>query len=122
LVGYRVDGKTYWVATDRHDLSAEQIALIYKLRWNIEKFFGWWKRHRGVYHPIAMSRYGLLVQILSGLITYLLLAIYCHQQHGEKVSINRVRELRIQILNETRQMKESLSCSVDETIDEVTPH
>jgi len=44
LVGYRVDGIDYWVATDRKDLTAEQIAKIYKLRWNIEKFFAWWKR------------------------------------------------------------------------------
>jgi hypothetical protein len=36
-----------------------------------------------------------MVQILSGLITYLLLAIYCHKHHGEKVSIERVRELLI---------------------------
>ena len=35
LVGYTVDGINYWVATDRNDLSAEQIALIYKLRWQI---------------------------------------------------------------------------------------
>ncbi len=32
LVGYVVEGKEYWVATDRFDLSAEQISLIYKLR------------------------------------------------------------------------------------------
>lgn len=107
VVGYRVEGKPYWVATDRHDLSAEQIAFIYKLRWEIEKFFGWWKRHLRVYHLIARSHYGLMVQILSGLITYLLLAIYCHREHGEKVSIKRVRELRIQILNETRAMEEN---------------
>ena len=43
-----------------------------------------------------------MVQILSGLITYLLLAIYCHEQHNEKVSIKRVRELRIKIQNEAR--------------------
>ena len=36
LVGYRADGKEYWVATDRNDLTAEEIAYIYKLRWNIE--------------------------------------------------------------------------------------
>jgi len=36
------------------------------------------------------------------LITYLLLAIYCYQEHGEKVSIKRVRELRYQIRNESR--------------------
>ena len=102
LVGYTVDGIKYWVATSRFDLTAEQIALIYKLRWDIEKFFAWWKRHLRVYHLIARSEYGLMVQILSGLITYLLLAIYCREQHNEKVSIKRVRELRIKIQNETR--------------------
>ena len=102
VVGYTVNNVKYWVATSRHDLKAEQIALIYKLRWDIEIFFGWWKRHLRVYHLIARSQYGLMVQIISGLITYLLLAIYCREQHNERVSIKRVRELRIKIQNETR--------------------
>ena len=104
LVGYEIDGIKYWVATNRYDLSAEQIAMIYKLRWDIEKFFGWWKRHLKVYHLIARSKYGLMVQIIGGLITYLLLAIYCHEQYNEKVSIKRVRELRTKIRNETRTL------------------
>jgi IS4 transposase len=102
LVGYRISNKKYWVATDRFDLTAEQIAQIYKLRWDIETFFAWWKRHLRVYHLISRSPHGLMIQILSGLITYLLLAIYCHEQHCEKVSIKRVRELRNKIHNETR--------------------
>jgi hypothetical protein len=100
VIGYRIDNADYWVATDRRDLSAEQIAFIYKLRWQVEKFFAWWKRHLKVYHLIARTEYGLMVQILSGLITYLLLAIYCHNHYREKVSIKRVRELRIKIQNE----------------------
>lgn len=104
VVGYKVDRKSYWVATDRFDLTAEQIAYIYKLRWTIESFFAWWKRHLKVYHLIARSPYGLLMQILSGLITYLLLAIYCHEEHGERVSINRVRELRNNIRNEAAEL------------------
>ena len=98
-----MEGKEYWVATDRHDRTKEDIALIYKLRWNSESFFGWWKRHLKVYHLIARSKHGLMVQLLAGLITYLLLAIYCHEQHHEKVSIKRVRELRIKIKNEAGQ-------------------
>ena len=43
-----------------------------------------------------------MVQILGGLITYLLLAIYCQENYNEKVNIERVRELRIQIQNEIR--------------------
>jgi len=111
LVAYTVDGVQYWVATDRYDLSAEQIALIYKLRWDIEKFFAWWKRHLKVYHLIARSEYGLMVQILAGLITYLLLAIYCREQHNEKVSIKRVRELRIRIQNEMRNANSDIGNS-----------
>jgi len=99
VVGYRVGVKTYWIATDRRDLTAEQIAEIYLLRWKIEVFFGWWKRHLNVYHLIARSYHGLMIQILAGLITYLLLTLYCHNSFREKVSIRRVRELRIAINN-----------------------
>jgi len=102
LVGYEVDDVKYWIATNRLDLTAEQVAAAYKLRWDIENFFSWWKRHLKVYHLIARSEHGLMVQILAGLITYLLLAIYCHKQYKEKVSIHRVRQLRIEIENELR--------------------
>ena len=39
MVGYRVGGITYYVATDRMDLTAEEVATVYKLRWEIEKFW-----------------------------------------------------------------------------------
>ena len=50
-----------------------------------------------------------MIQILAGLITYLLLAIYCHEEHGERVTIKRVRELRNKILNETRNTESNES-------------
>ena len=43
------------------------------------------------------------MQILSGLITYLLLAIYCREEYGDRVNIERVRELRNAIRNEAAQ-------------------
>jgi len=110
LVGYRADNIDYWVATDRFDLSAEQVAFAYKLRWNIEIFFGWWKRHLKVYHLISRSKYGLMMQMLAGLITYILLAIYCHNEYREPVSVKRLREICIKIRNE-----ESLDNIVNET-------
>jgi hypothetical protein len=85
-----VDNVRYWISTDRYDLSTEQIARAYKLRWDIENFFAWWKRHLKVYHLIARIPYGLMVQILSGPITYLLLSIYGHKHFQKKVSIRRV--------------------------------
>ena len=41
-----------------------------------------------------------MVQILAGLITYLLLATYCREPHNEEASTKRVRELRIKLHNE----------------------
>jgi len=113
VIGYRIDDKEFWIATSRHDLPAERIAAIYKDRWLIEKFFGWWKRHLKVYHIIARSQYGLTMQILAGLITYLLLAIYCQNHFGERVSIQRVRQLRIQIRNELQGIKLASESSQD---------
>jgi len=101
LVGFKSRGKVYWVATDRADLSAEQIAFIFALRWEIELFFAWWKRHLKVYHLISRNPHGVLLQVLAGLVTYLLLVLYFDQQFGERPSIRRLRELRRHIRRET---------------------
>ena len=101
LVGFRVGKKIFWIATDRADLTATEIAFIYSLRWEIEKLFSWWKRHLKVYHLISRNRHGMLLQLLAGLITYLLLVLYCYQLYGEKPSIRRLRELRRRIRKET---------------------
>ena len=55
-----------------------------------------------------------MVQILGGLITYLLMAIYCREQFNEKVSIKRVRELRTTILNELFQRQDGSTTATDE--------
>jgi hypothetical protein len=49
-----------------------------------------------------------MAQILGGLITYLLLVIYCREHYQEKVTIKRVRELRIKIQNEARNLENDL--------------
>ena len=41
-----------------------------------------------------------MVQMLAGSITYILLAIYCHDQHHEKVFVKRLRKISINIRNE----------------------
>ena len=41
-----------------------------------------------------------MVQMLAGLITYILLAIYCHDEHQEPVSVLRLRGICFKIRNE----------------------
>lgn len=100
LVGFRSRGKRYLVVTDRADLTANEIAFIFSLRWEIETFFAWWKQHLKVYHLISRNEHGVLLQLLAGLITYLLLVLYFEVEYGERPSIARLRQLRWQMRHE----------------------
>ena len=100
LIGFKNRGKVYWIVTDREDLSAEQIAFIFALRWEIESFFAWWKKHLDVYHLLSRNAHGVFLQLLAGLVTYLLLLLYCQQCYGEPPSLQRLRQLRRQIRRE----------------------
>ena len=84
----------------RKDLTAQEIAFIYRLRWEIETFFAWWKKHLSVYHLIARSPHVLMMQLLSGLITYLLIVIYFNWQYSDGPSLSLLRELRRNIRRE----------------------
>ena len=102
LVGFKAEGKIYYIATDRDDLTAEQIAFIFSLRWAIETFFAWWKRHLKVYHLISRNEHGVFIQLLAGLITYLLLVIYFHRRYKQAPSIKLLRQLRWDIRHESQ--------------------
>ena len=66
------------------------------------------------HHVIARSTHSLMAQMLGGLITYLLLTIYCREELNGRVSIPRVSELRIKIRNERAEIltdfKEQVEC------------
>ena len=58
------------------------------------------KHHLDVYHLISRNPHGVLLQLLAGLVTYLLLVLYFDQQWGERPSIRRLRQLRRNIRRE----------------------
>ncbi len=119
LVGFRCWRKVYWVVTSRSDLSASEIAFIYSLRWEIECLFGWWKRHLKVYHLISRNPHGTLLQLLAGLITYLLLVLYCYRVYGDgKPSILRVRQLRWRIRQDAREIFSFINIGI--TVDAIS--
>lgn len=102
LVGFRSEGKCYYITTDREDLTAEEIAFVFSLRWAVETFFAWWKRHLKVYHLISRSEHGVLIQLMAGLITYLLLVLYFHRRYNKTPSIKLLRQLRWDIRQDTQ--------------------
>lgn len=67
--------KVLVLITNRKDLSAELIGLIYRYRWQIELFFKWFKTILGAGHWLAESPRGAAIQIYSALIASLMLMI-----------------------------------------------
>ena len=60
---------------------ASVIARRYKDRWGIELFFKWIKQHLKIKSFLGRSENAVRIQILTALITYLLLAIYRKAQN-----------------------------------------
>ena len=76
LVTYHDDehNETYQFLTDEFRLSALNIALVYKNRWQIELFFKWIKQHLQIKTFLGTSKNAVLTQIWIAMISYLLLA------------------------------------------------
>jgi hypothetical protein len=64
------------LVTDRMDLSAEVIALLYRYRWHVELFFSWFKITLGHKHLFAESPNGVLLQVYVALIASLLVVLW----------------------------------------------
>lgn len=67
---------TLWLVTDRLDLPADVIALIYLHRWKVELFFRLLKSVFNCRHLLSDSYEGVSVQVYAALLATLLLAEY----------------------------------------------
>ena len=65
-----------WLVTDRLDLAAETVALLYRYRWQIELFFRWFKCVLGCKHLLSHSPEGLELQLYAALIATLLIVLW----------------------------------------------
>lgn len=68
-------GKKYVFLTNRLDLSALEIAALYRRRWQIELFFKWIKQNLKIKAFYGTSKNAVLIQIWTALIAYLLLIL-----------------------------------------------
>ena len=76
LVRVEAAGHTFLLFTDREDLAAELVALIYRYRWQIELFFKWVKCILGCRHWLAESPRGVSIQVYCALIASVLLVLW----------------------------------------------
>jgi len=70
------DDEIMLIATNRTDLSADVIAVIYKHRWQVEIFFRFFKHILGCRHLLSYCDNGVAIEIYVGIIACLLIALY----------------------------------------------
>ena len=69
-------GELLWIATDRLDLDAETIAIIYKRRWTIEIFFRFFKHVLGCRHLLSYNQNGIELQVYAAIIACMLISLW----------------------------------------------
>ena len=104
VVFYDKEGnRTFVFYTNSTDITAEQVALLYKYRWRVELFFKWLKQHLRVKEFYGTSENAVKIQIYAAIIAYCLVVVV---QEELKLEMDTYDVLRI--LNTTLLTKMSL--------------
>jgi len=108
---HETDKREYVYLTNNFELSALQIAAIYKQRWQIELFFKWIKQNLKIKTFLGTSENAVMTQIWVVMIYYLLLAYIKFQTKFKKSLLELTRMVR-EVLLMRRDLIDLLSLSV----------
>ena len=93
VVFYDNDGnRTFVFYTNNFDITAEEVALLYKYRWRVELFFKWLKQHLRIKEFYGTSENAVKIQIYAAIISYCLVVI---AQEYMKLELQTYDVLRI---------------------------
>jgi hypothetical protein len=92
-------GKTLRIVTNDLDAPAQQIADLYKQRWQIELFFRWVKQTLRIKHFIGVSENAVRIQIAVALIAFLILRMAQAIQKTVRSPLEFARLLRANLMH-----------------------
>jgi len=93
--------RTFVFLTNNFELSAEQIAFLYKNRWKIELFFKWIKQHLKIKSFWGTSENAVRIQIYTAMIAYCLVVIVAHDLKIERSTYEILQILTVSLLDKT---------------------
>lgn len=93
--------KTFIFLTNNMELSALDIALLYKYRWRVELFFKWIKQHLKVLTFWGTSENAVKIQVYVAILTYTLVAIIKNKLHSPLSTYEIIQILSISLLDKT---------------------
>lgn len=92
-------GKVLRILCNDLDAPAQEIADLYKRRWQIELFFKWVKQTLKIRHFIGQSENAVRIQVAVALIAYLLLRMAMQAQKTVKSLLVFARLVRINLMH-----------------------
>ena len=93
--------KKFVFLTNNFDLTALQIALLYKYRWKIELFFKWIKQHLKVKSFWGHSENAVKLQVYVAIITFVTVAIVKQKLKTPLTQYQILQILSLTLLNKT---------------------
>ena len=105
--------RTFIYLTNNMDITAEQVALLYKNRWQVELFFKWIKQHLKVKSFWGTTENAVRIQIYSAIITYCLVAIVGNELKLERSTYEILQILGVSLLDKTpiNELFTNLNCN-----------
>jgi len=95
-------GKELRIVTNDLDSPAQEIADLYKQRWDIELFFRWVKQTLKITHFIAVSENAVRIQIAVALIAFLMLRLAAAAQKAVRSPLQFARLVNINLMHRRR--------------------
>jgi hypothetical protein len=93
--------RTFVFLTNNMTLTAQEIALLYKNRWQVELFFKWIKQHLKIKSFWGNSENAVRIQIYTAITTYCLVAIVGHDFKIDRSTYEILQILGISLLDKT---------------------
>jgi len=93
--------RTFVFLTNNFELTAIQIAFLYKQRWQIELFFKWIKQNLKIKSFWGTTENAVRIQINTAIITYCLVSIFQNEQKIEQSIYEIIQILGVSLLDKT---------------------
>ena len=93
--------RTFVFLTNNMEMTAVQVALLYKNRWQIELFFKWIKQHLKVKSFWGTSENAVRIQLYCAIIAYCLVAIVAEDLKTGRSTYEMLQVIGISLLDKT---------------------
>ena len=94
-------GREFMFLTNAMELTALQVADLYKNRWQIELFFKWLKQHLKIKKFWGTTENAVRIQIYSAICAYCLVAIVQHDMRLERSTYEVLQILSMSLTDTT---------------------